>query len=221
MMRAIRDFVRSILVLTLATPSIALFAHLTAAAEPAAKEQVLFEDPFEGKLAEGWSWLREDSKTWRIKDKALEIHVEPGVAHNVKNALVRKAPDRRKGTFAIEVTITNHTEPTQQYEQAGITWYHDGKPVFKLVKELVNGKLLIIPGGKPMASQSVQLRLVVTAEDWKAQYRPDGKGDFQTAAEGKLPPPGNDQVSIQCYNGPPDAEHWIRFDDFRILKLPD
>ena len=26
----------------------------------------------------------------------------------------------------------------QQYEQAGITWYNDGKPVFKEVKELVD-----------------------------------------------------------------------------------
>ena len=29
-----------------------------------------------------------------------------------------------------------------------------------------------------------------------------------------------EQVSIQCCNGPPGVEHWIRFDDFRILQLP-
>ena len=45
--------------------------------------------------------------------------------------------------------------------------------------------------------------------------------EFQTAATGKLPEPKNDQVSIQCYHGPPDAEHWMRFDDFRILRLAD
>ena len=93
--------------------------------------------------------------------------------------------------------------------------------MFKLVKELIDGDLYIIPGKVPMASKKVQLRLVVTADAFEAQFRPDGKGEFRTAAKGPLPPPGDDGVSIQCYNGPPDAEHWIRFDDFRITQLPE
>jgi hypothetical protein len=192
-----------------------------ASGAPPAAAQNIFEDRFDGKLGDGWHWLRETPETWCIRDGALEIRVQPGLADTVKNALVRKAPDRSQGTFAILVTITNHTTPSQQYEQAGITWYHQGKPTFKLVKELVDGELVIIPGRKPMAAATVQLRLVVTAEGYTAQYRADGTGQFQTAATGKLPPPGDDQVSIQCYNGPPDAEHWIRFDDFRILQLPE
>ncbi|MHC4109647.1 MAG: family 16 glycoside hydrolase [Planctomycetota bacterium] len=184
-------------------------------------EPVIFEDDFEGKPGEGWSWLREDPKTWRIKDEGLEILVQPGVANNVKNALVRQAPDRSKGKWCFEVTVTNNTVPTQQYEQAGITWYNDGKPVFKLVKELVSGTVMMIPSRKPMPAKTVQLRLIVDGDDYIAQFRPDGKGEFQTAAKGKLPPQRDDQVSIQCYNGPPNAEHWIRFDDFRISKLPD
>ncbi len=189
----------------------------------AAEPKVVFEDCFCGKLGEGWSWLRENTDTWRIEDGALEICVEPGVAHSVKNALVREAPDRSKGKFAIEVTVTNTVRPTQQYEQAGITWYVDGKPVFKLVKELIDKKLYIIPGRKPMPAKSVQLRLIVTADSYTAQFRPDAKGEFQTAATGGLKAPGKDQVSIQCYNGPKDEseKHWIRFDGFRILQLDD
>ena len=187
----------------------------------AAEPQVIFEDGFKGELGQGWTWLREHPEAWRIKDDALEIHVEPGVANTVKNALLRTAPDRSRGKFAIEVTVANTVRPTRQYEQAGITWYHGGKPVFKLVKELINGETWIIPGKKPMPGEAVQLRLIVSADRWIAQYRPDGKGEFLVAAEGKLPAPGEDQVSIQCYNGPPDAEHWIRFDDFRILQMPE
>jgi len=187
----------------------------------AAEPEVVFKDDFSKKPADGWSWLRENPKAWRIKDEALEICVQPGKANTVKNALVRKAPDRSEGTFAIEVTVTNTTKPTTQWEQAGITWYTGGKPVFKLVKELIDGDLYIIPGRKPMKAQTVQLRLIVTADRFTAQYRPECKGEFQTAAAGKLPAPDKDQVSIQCYNGPPDAEHWIRFDDFRILKMAD
>ena len=187
----------------------------------ASQQTVIFEDRFDNEPAEGWTWLRENPQAWRTRQGALEIRVEPGLARTVKNALLRQAPDRSRGKFAIDVTVTNTTKPTRQYEQAGITWYNNGKPVFKLVKELVDGQLMIIPGRKPMTSETVQLRLIVTAGNFIAQFRPDARGEFQTAAAGKLPAPGDDQVSIQCYNGPADADHWIRFDDFRILELPE
>ena len=137
----------------------------------ASEGPVIVEERFD--LGNAWSWLREEPTSWRIREAALEIRVQPGVADTVKNALVRDAPNRQEGTHAIEVTVTNLTVPTQQYEQAGITWYHDGKPVMKLVKELVDGKILIVPGHKPMSAETVQLRLVVTADHWTAQYRPD------------------------------------------------
>ena len=181
--------------------------------------QVVFSESFEGELDSEWFWIRENPDRWRIRDGGLEIVVEPGVAGTVRNALVRPAPDRSSGVYAIEVTIFNHIVPTQQYEQAGITWYQGGEPVFKEVKELVDGEEFIIPGGKPMPTQRVRLRLVVDAESWEAQYRPEGATAFRTAATGELAPAAEEQVSIQCYNGPPDAEHWIRFEDFRILRL--
>lgn len=201
---------------------ILVFAIFCLGAASVDDSKVVFKDSFDsGKLDKSWSWLRENPETWRIKDKALEIRVEPGVARNVKNALLIKSPDRSKGIYAVEVTVFNHTKPTIQYEQAGITLYHDGKPIVKLVKELIDGKLHIIPGKIPMDKQMVQLRMIITKDGFTSQFRPDGKGEFNTAGKGKLPPPGDDRISIQCYNGPPDAEHWIRFDDFRIIELSE
>jgi hypothetical protein len=184
-------------------------APLARGAEP----EVIFDDKLQGKLGEGWEWLREDAKTWRHSDKGLEIRVEPGLAATVKNALVRKAPDRTSGKYAIEVTIENTAPPSQQYEQAGITWYQGNKPVFKLVHEFIDGRLYVIPGKKPTETRLIQLRLIVSKDQIVAQFRPDAKGEFQTAATGKLPPGTDEKVSIQCYNGPPDAEHWMRFSD--------
>ena len=183
-------------------------------------ETILFADNLAAPTDTGWSWLRETPSSTRIQDNALEIRVEPGLADTVKNALVRTIADRANLTYAIEVTVTNHTAPTQQYEQAGITWYVDGKPVFKEVIELIDGDLYIIPGRKPIAAKRVRLRLIVTADTWSAQFRPEGETEFQTADTGDLPPPGNDQVSIQCYNGPEGKDHWIRFEHFCIKKLP-
>ena len=84
--------------------------------------------------------------------------------------------------------------------------------MFKEVKELIDGELYVIPGKQPMPAESVRLRLLVTADSWDAQYCPQGGTEFHTAATGELPPPGDDQVSIQCYNGPADEQHWIRFE---------
>ena len=183
----------------------------------AAGEELVFSDSFDGTLDPAWSWLRQHPGYWRLRD-GLEIRVEPGVADTVRNALLLPAPNRGEGAWAIAVTVYNHTRPTQQYEQAGITWYQSGEPIFKEVKELIDDDLYIIPGRQPMATQSVRLRLVVTADSWEARYRPEGEERFRTAGQGELPPPGDDQVSIQCYNGPQNAEHWIRFQDFQISR---
>ncbi len=185
----------------------------------AAEPKPVFEDPLKGKLGSGWEWLREDPKTWRSTDQGLEIRVEPGLAATVKNALVRKAPDRSTGKYAIEVTIEHLAPPTHQYEQAGITFYEGAKPGPKFVHEFIDGKPYAFPGKKPADCKVIQLRVVVTKDEFVYQFRPDAKGEFQTAASGKMPPAQDEKVSIQCYQGPPDAEHWFRFSDFRITKL--
>jgi hypothetical protein len=201
--------------------ALALAATLTGATTVRADEpKLIFEDKFDAKPDADWRWLRENPQRWRINDGALEIRAEPGLADTVKNALLRKAPDRASGTYAIEVTVTNTTPATQQYEQVGITWYVAGKPVFKLVHERIDGAMYIIPGKKPSSAKTMQLRLIVSKDRFVAQYRPDGKGEFQTAATGPLPPPNGDEVSLQCYHGPADADHWMRFDDFRIYEMP-
>ena len=176
---------------------------------------IIYKDSLDGKLDEGWSWIREHEGYWRIADGGLEIRVEPGVKDTVQNALVRSAPPR---PYTVEVTIRNHTHPTTQYEQAGITLYNSGEPVFKEVKELIDGDLFIIPGKKPMPTNSVRLRLNVTSEGWEAQFQAEGSDTFEIAATGELAAEQSDQISLQCYNGPEEGEHWIRFEDFQITS---
>jgi hypothetical protein len=185
----------------------------------AVEPQVVFEDSLKAKLGGGWNWLRENPETWRHSPQGLEIRVEPGLADTVKNALLRKAPERTQGRYAIDVTVEFTSAPSQQYEQAGLTWYQGNKPVFKLVHELIDGKTYIIPGKKPTETRLIQLRLIVSQDQYIAQFRPEGKGAFQTAASGKLPPGTDEKISIQCYNGPAGAKHWMRFSDFKIAEL--
>jgi hypothetical protein len=51
----------------------------------------------------------------------------------------------------------------------------------------------------------VQLRLGVTKDEYVAQYRPDAKGGVPDGHPGKLAPGKDEQVSLQCYNGPAKA----------------
>jgi hypothetical protein len=183
-------------------------------------ETTIFEESFSSELAEGWNWLRPNPARWCIRNGALEIRVMPGLADSVENALLRSLPKLEPNqAFAIELTMENLHEISNQYEQAGLTWYVDDRPVFKFVKEMVDGEILMIPGKVPVTGNWVQLRWEVTGEDYVARFRSDPKDNFQEAAQGKIPRGAREQISLQCYHGPKNAEHWFRFDDFRIKPL--
>lgn len=194
--------------------------------------RVLFEGKFSEKLAEGWSWVREDGDAWRLREGALEIRTQPGNmwggANNAKNLLVRPLPENAAGTIAVEVTVA--TKPTERYEQAGIAWYYDDGHMVKLVRELVDGKLMVVMGREqgdrtrtvaliPRQGDSVQLRLRVSGEKITGRFRVDGKSAWKDAGTCDLPAGNGPKVSLQTYNGPADAEHWARFAGFRILRL--
>ncbi len=182
-------------------------------------EKVLFADNF-SELSGEWTWLREDPEDWRIRNGALEIRARPGDANTVRNALLRPVPGAGDGALAFEVTVTFTETPTEQYEQAGLTWYHDGEPEFKIVHELVDDEIVIIPGRVPTDSDTVRLRLVVDGNRYTAQFREEGETEYRTVDEGELAVGSNDHISIQCYHGPEDADHWMRFTGFRIVRLP-
>ncbi|MCX6901088.1 MAG: hypothetical protein NT105_20630 [Verrucomicrobia bacterium] len=199
-----------------------------------AADEVLFKDDFAGKLGEGWNWVREEKPAWRIADKALEIRVLPGNlwgrANNVKNVLVRPAPDTAQGEVEVSVSIANR--PTHQYEQANLAWYYDDSHMVKLGLELVNGEVCIVMGREeadktrtlakiPIAVTAVRVRLLVAGNRICGQYRVVETDAWLDAGAGDLPVPPNARakISLHCYQGPPDAEHWPRFSEFRVLRV--
>src|SRR5438552_3195153 len=126
----------------------ALFALGIMLAPMCRADEILFEDDFESKLGAGWSWLREDPQSWRVKEHALQIRIAPGnmwgPANDAKNVLIRQAPET--GAGAIEVSASVENRPTGQYEQVDLVWYFDDKNMVKLGQELVDGKLSIVMG---------------------------------------------------------------------------
>jgi len=200
-----------------------------------AGEQVIFKDDFKGKLAEGWSWVREDRQAWRVDEQGLSVRVQPGNlwggANDAKNLLVRLAPEPSGGEVAAAVTVTN--QPSGQYEQVGIAWYYDDSHMVKLIKEQVDNKIWAVMGreqadrtalvGKvALDTPKARLRLRVSGNRIRGQFLPDGATEWKDAGACDLPTPppqAKAKVCLHCYQGPPDAEHWARLTEFSIARL--
>ena len=193
-----------------------------------------FQDDFQGKLGEGWSWVREHREGWRVTGRGLEVRIEPGnmwgPANDARNVLVRPAPDA--ANEGIEVSVNVENRPTSQYEQADLVWYFDDGHMVKLGQELVDGKLSIVMGREeidktrtiaiiPLDSFSVRLRLAVKGNRIHGQFRTPGVDEWREAGECDLPAPpdAKAKISLQFYQGPANIEHWARVTEFRIRSV--
>ena len=191
----------------------------------------LFRDDFHGKLAEGWSWVREHPEAWRVTDDGLEIRVEPGnlwgKANTARNVLVRSLPEGHDGALSIALTVTN--EPTNQYEQVNLVWYYDDRHMVKIGLERVDGVNSLVMGREeadktttlaiiPVTSNTLDLRLTARGTKLQGEFREAPAQEWRPAGTCELPANGPPKGSIQAYQGPPDAEHWARITGFRIER---
>jgi len=208
---------------------LSLFALGMAAA--ADKDSVVFAEKFDGKLSDGWSWVREDAKGWRLDKGTLVIRTSTGSLwlqdNNTTNLLVRTPPTVKNGSLAIEVKVEN--EPSHAFEHAGLVWYYDDDNYVILVKEKVgdkqlvqlvsetNGKPKVGFAEKPYKGKTVWLRMEVTGGKARGQFRATAKDDWQTLGQCDLPVKGKARIGLLTGYAPKDAEHFARFSDFRIL----
>lgn len=200
----------------------------------AADASQIFSDPFQQKLAHGWSWVREDPDGWRITKDALEIRVQPGnmwgPENSGKNVLLRDLPPVKEKPLAISVTVQNR--PSEQYEQVDLVWYCDDAHMVKIGQELVDGQLSIVMGREegdrtrtiaiiPLTTHKAHLRFVLAAEKIEGFFRPDGQEEWRKAGECDLPRKTGCQpkMALQCYQGPANVEHWARIQNFNIQEF--
>lgn len=198
---------------------------------PAAAQE-LFRDDFKGRLADGWSWVREDKSGWRATEHGLEIRLRPGnmwgPANNATNVLTRPLPVATNATLEVSVTLENR--PTEQYEQADLVWYYDDSHMVKLGQELVDGKLSLVMGREeqdkartlaiiPIQAFVVHVRFLVKGNFLRGEYRLGDEPDWHAAGQCDLPVHGPPKASLQAYQGPKTTERWARFTNFSIRQL--
>jgi regulation of enolase protein 1 (concanavalin A-like superfamily) len=213
------------------TPWFLILAALSAVFALNGQPAELFRDDFNDRIAEGWTWIREDKSGWRATERGLEVRVQPGnmwgPANNATNVLIRALPNTTNTTLEISVTVENR--PTEQYEQVDLVWYYDDSHMVKLGQELVDGKLSIVMGREekdktstmaiiPIQSAVVHLLLVAKGSSIRGEYRLGNENKWRFAGECALPANGTPKASLQAYQGPKAVERWARFTEFRIVK---
>jgi regulation of enolase protein 1 (concanavalin A-like superfamily) len=182
-----------------------------------------------GALKKGWSWLREDRTAWRVGPRGLEIRVLPGNmwggANNARNVLVRPAFDPERAAVTVSMQLEN--APTEKYEQVDLVWYYSDSHMVKIGQELVNGQLSVVMGREendktrtiaivPIQPGALELRLRAKGKEVEGFYRRAGAGEWTRAGACDLPINGAPKVSVQCYQGPDQIEHWARLGEFSM-----
>jgi regulation of enolase protein 1 (concanavalin A-like superfamily) len=196
---------------------------------PADEARVLFEEHFDGRLQDGWQWVREDQTEWRIGDNQLEVRSQPGRiwgGNDAKNLLLR-GPLKLQDVAAC-VSVAH--QPAEKWEQAGLLWYVDDDNFVKLISEHIDGKMYVVTareqGGKgavvgkiEVPSANLQLRLQVQAGRVTGQWRLQPDDAWSDAGTCEFEAQGAPRFGLFTQNGPQNEVRWVRFDDFAVGEL--
>ena len=198
-----------------------------------AQEKILFADPFVDKLADGWSWVREDPKGWRLDKKTLVVRTSRGglwgTDNNGGNIALRTPPEVKEGKLAVEVLV--EIEPTNMYENAGLIWYYDDDNYIILVKEKIDNDMLVhlvserdAKAGAAFhknfnAGKNVWFRAEAEPGKLSGFYRASSNEEWLKLGQCDLPLRGKPKVGLTTAYAPSDAEHFTRFSNFRMLQV--
>ena len=195
-------------------------------------ERVLFEDPFQDALKEGWEWVRGRPLDRRVQSGALQMRSLPGGLwesdNNVRNMVLRPLAGTPGKTLAVEVHVSN--QPTAMYENAGLVLYRDDDNYVAVIKEFMRDELVVamgrevkaqgeVPGRQAYEATDVWLRMEVSPRGVRSYYRPSKKDRWDTIGECALPGNADVRIGLLAAYGDARVERWVQFRGFRILEL--
>lgn len=159
----------------------------TALAEksPDATTTFLYRDDFEGGLAPGWTWIREEPDQWNLTENPgyLQFNVEP--SYYRRNLLLRPAPE---GDFEISTRVL--FKPLSNFQYAGLLIYQDEDNRLRFVRGFcfIEGNPGICPGNALYFDSTLKSEFstcpgfsVVTASESEAYLKIRREGDLYSA----------------------------------------
>ncbi len=197
-------------------------------------DKVLFEEKFpKKKLSDGWTWLRQDPKGWKVTEGALEIRALPGglkgKENTAKNLLLRKPPaaGTEDDPFAIEATVKS--APAQDGEQAGVILHQSDDTYVSFVREHKGGKTFVrmiremdgeetVWAEKEIEGESHALRLIHLGNKVQAEVMMGKPPMWMPAYYGEPPFTAAVKAGLVAFGGPADKERWAKFTAVRFVK---
>jgi regulation of enolase protein 1 (concanavalin A-like superfamily) len=211
--------------------AVILLLALSLRAAPDSHESILFEEKFDTKLSDGWSWVRELPAAWKIGNGELVLTVQPSYLHpfgkESRNLLLRDLPADIGANWAVDVKL--ESDPKVQYEHAGVLIFWDEDNFISLLRESLDGKpkiqLVIVKNNSPHFAvvaqdlKPVWLRLAVSGDDVAAQFRASDNDPWQTAGKSKRVSPNPPRCGLTSGGAPKDAHRDATFSHFQIVRL--
>ncbi len=203
-------------------------------------EELLFDDDFSDGLASEWELIGLDAADYRIRDGGLELRVQPGKYDRdtpmIRILLPFTAADRVRASVELRL-LDEFTEPD---EMAGLFLVDETSREFRATKKWIDGQLFFAPPRaefvgesgreddlsqysytyRPASPQAGPLRIVVDRGYAFFQVGPSSGGDylnfFHSAIRRNSSARG---FCLSAAGGPQDQEHWVRFDNFRVVRM--
>lgn len=202
-------------------------------------EEVLFEDKFDGTLSTQWRAVGLKRADYRIKDGGLEMRVHPGRRTGDTPMLMVLLPFDTSQTVVASVELTILDRFTEPAESAGIFLTDADSREFGAEKMNLNGHLVFSPGNLEFIGEQGEegdpqqyalkfwpanddfgpLLIIVRGNYGHFQVGPSTRGKYLNFFHSALR--DNELKRGFCLSasgGPPDREHWVRFDNFRVTR---
>ncbi|MEZ6143022.1 MAG: hypothetical protein R3B84_20855 [Zavarzinella sp.] len=213
--------------------------QLLSFAQVGVADDVLFEDNFDSGLSPKWKVVGLKKEDYRLKDGGLEMRVHPGRAAKETPMLMVLLPFDTSESVTASVELKVLDRFTEQAESAGLFLTDEASREFSAEKMNVNGHLVFSPPhvefiGKegteadpqqyalkfwPANDECGALRIIVRGDYGYFQVGPSKEGKYlnfsHSALRRKEPKRG---FALSTSGGPIDKEHWVRFDNFRVVR---
>ncbi len=208
-------------------------------ARHATGEDVLFEDNFDGALSPKWQAVGLAKDDYRIRDSGLEIRVQPGRRTRDTPMLLVLLPFKTSESVIASVEVTPLDQFTSPDESAGLFLTDADTREFGAEKRNLDGHLVFSPGNDEFIGEEGEegdpqqyalkfwpanevdgpLRIIVREHYAHFQVGPSRKGKylnfFHSALRENEPKRG---FCLSASGGPSDRDHWVRFDNFRVIR---
>jgi len=209
--------------------AIALMSYCALGLADEPTTNVVFADKFDAKLADGWSWAKENPQAWRIENNALLIKTAPGTVwdKSAPNMLWRSAGNvPGDKTWIAEVSVAH--KPETEYEQAGLICSLDDANFFTLNIERYHNERSVVSGGRIEGKfghlgnaedndETVRLRIAKKGKAVTLQWR---QGDeWKTLKEFDFPATGELKIGLHAHGSKNETDNrWAKFTDFDIRR---